>query len=174
MHDPSTTTIRHLRQPPRPSKPTLPASTRRPASGGTPGAEGPHPCPAACLIDSPTYIGEAAYFELPRARPHRRRRRLLRLYPAHDDAHCGEQTGGVQPPRCVPDAVAACAPGQRPRATHPPPFRSHRDDGLADGSCDRAASPAVRAARMRVHGYLDKPRRRRVRCRSVRVPGYIL
>eukprot|EP00964_Phaeocystis_antarctica_P042333 scaffold24261_cov51-Phaeocystis_antarctica.AAC.3 len=57
-------------------------------------------------------VGEEGGFEFPRARPHQRRRRLLRrLHPVHDHAHCGEQAGRGQPPRRVPTAVAASAPG---------------------------------------------------------------
>jgi hypothetical protein len=40
----------------------------------------------------PRLLGEEGRFEFPCARPHRRRRRLLRLQLAHDEARCGEQT----------------------------------------------------------------------------------
>ena len=59
-------------------------------------------------------VGEEARVELPRARPHRRRRRLLRRL--HSEALRGEQAGGGRPPRRLPAAVAAGAPGlQLPR-----------------------------------------------------------
>eukprot|EP00964_Phaeocystis_antarctica_P038862 scaffold22235_cov63-Phaeocystis_antarctica.AAC.5 len=56
------------------------------------------------------------FFELPRDRPDRRRRRLLlrRRHPARYQAQRGEQAGGGQPPRRVPAAVAAGAPGLPP------------------------------------------------------------
>ena len=57
-------------------------------------------------------VGEEARVEFPRARLHRRRRRLLRrLHSEHHEALRGEQAGGGRPPRRLPAAVAAGAPG---------------------------------------------------------------
>ena len=59
-------------------------------------------------------VGEEARLTFPRARPHRRRRHLLRRrHPAHHQAHRGEQAGGGRAPRRVPAAVAAGIPGLR-------------------------------------------------------------
>ena len=84
-------------------------------------------------------VGEEWRSGLPGARPHRRRRRLLRrLVPAHDQVQCGEQAGGGQPPRCVPDAVAAGAPGNR-----------RGDYRCSDSTSDDAAQTLVTATARR-------------------------
>ena len=92
----------------------------------------------------PSQPGEEPRFEHPR--PHRHRRPLQRrLHPAHDEAQCGEHAGGGQPPRRVPAAVAAGAPGlQLPSRRQPrsptrrrrSPIRRRRDaaDEAAHGS----------------------------------------
>ena len=73
--------------------------------------EEPHILAVAPLISSTQPTGKERRFKLPHARPHRRRRRFLRrLQPAYDEAQCGEQAGGDQPPGRVPAAVAAGAP----------------------------------------------------------------
>ena len=94
--------------------------------------------------------GEARRLKLPRARAHRRRCCLLRrLHPAHDQAACGKQAGGGQPPRRGPSAVAAGASGLQLRSYRQPhpSIRRGRSSirGAVDGAAhDRRGRPTLR------------------------------
>jgi len=98
--------------------------------------------------------GKERRLKRPRARAHRRRCCLLRrLHPAHDQAPCGKQAGGGQPPRRGPSAVAAGASGlqlQSHRQPHPSIRRGRSSiRGAVDGAAhDRRGRPRLRKPRI--------------------------
>ena len=99
--------------------------------------------------------GEERRLKLPRARAHRRRCCLLRrLHPAHDQAACGKQAGGGQPPRRGLSAVAAGASGLQLRSYRQPHPSIRRGRSSIRGAVDGAA-----------HGRRGRPRLRKPRSR---------
>eukprot|EP00964_Phaeocystis_antarctica_P058350 scaffold34619_cov47-Phaeocystis_antarctica.AAC.1 len=107
-----------------------------------------HPCHAPAMHPDPAGpVGEEASVEFPRARPHRRRRRLLRRL--HSEALRGEQAGGGRPSRRLSTAVAAGAPGLHPQGRFDEAPRRRLQPALGGWQRGRFAGHRLDVARHR-------------------------